>query len=289
MVIAAGPAMNILIAFVVLFVLALGLQRPTSLEVGTVEQGTPAAGALKPGDQIVSVDGAHPTNGGAQPSTGDLTDRADAIAKQVNSHTCAGGAKNDCHAHDAGDLRRQARRQARDGPDHPVLRRERPGDQRRRKGPLPGRVRAFRSGGFVDENRSVPGAAGWAVDTMWLTSPRGRCRPSPASSSPNSESRSPAWSVSARRRSTRRSASNAQEAFFVLAMISLSLGVINLFPFLPLDGGPHLLEPGREGPGTPGPVQRDRARERHRLPAHPAAVRVGLTNDGPSGALTIPA
>jgi regulator of sigma E protease len=30
---------------------------------------------------------------------------------------------------------------------------------------------------------------------------------------------------------------SAKEAFFVLAVISLSLGVINLFPFLPLDGG----------------------------------------------------
>ena len=30
---------------------------------------------------------------------------------------------------------------------------------------------------------------------------------------------------------------NAQEAIFVLAVISLSLGLINLFPFLPLDGG----------------------------------------------------
>ena len=30
---------------------------------------------------------------------------------------------------------------------------------------------------------------------------------------------------------------DAQEAIFVLAVISLSLGLINLFPFLPLDGG----------------------------------------------------
>ena len=28
-----------------------------------------------------------------------------------------------------------------------------------------------------------------------------------------------------------------QQALFLLALISLSLGVINLFPFLPLDGG----------------------------------------------------
>jgi regulator of sigma E protease len=32
-------------------------------------------------------------------------------------------------------------------------------------------------------------------------------------------------------------ASNTSQALEVLALISLSLGVINLFPFLPLDGG----------------------------------------------------
>ena len=30
---------------------------------------------------------------------------------------------------------------------------------------------------------------------------------------------------------------DAHQALFVLAVISLSLGLINLFPFLPLDGG----------------------------------------------------
>ena len=34
-----------------------------------------------------------------------------------------------------------------------------------------------------------------------------------------------------------RSRSRTTEALFLLAIISLSLGVINLFPFLPLDGG----------------------------------------------------
>src|SRR5262245_647877 len=97
-VIAAGPAMNILIAFFVLFFLALGVQRATTLEVGGLEAGTPAAGALKSGDQIVSVDGVRPTQGGSNPSESDLGDRADAIARQVNTHTCAGNPTDNCQA-----------------------------------------------------------------------------------------------------------------------------------------------------------------------------------------------
>ena len=38
-------------------------------------------------------------------------------------------------------------------------------------------------------------------------------------------------------RPARRSRSQPEQALFLLAFISLSLGVINLFPFLPLDGG----------------------------------------------------
>src|SRR4029453_11995858 len=93
-VIAAGPAMNLLIAFFVLFFLALGVQRATTLEVGSIEEGTPAASALKPGDQIVAVDGVRSTNGGSRANRQVLTDRADAIARQVNTHTCAGGTTN---------------------------------------------------------------------------------------------------------------------------------------------------------------------------------------------------
>ena len=62
-VIAAGPAANVLIAFVLLFgVFAVSggpshPQRPTN-QVGAVEAGTPAAAAgLQAGDQIVAVDG----------------------------------------------------------------------------------------------------------------------------------------------------------------------------------------------------------------------------------------
>ena len=53
---------------------------------------------------------------------------------------------------------------------------------------------------------------------------------------PRSARRSPAWSGSYE--TTRQSIEvSTTQALFLLAIISLSLGLINLFPFLPLDGG----------------------------------------------------
>ena len=57
-VIAAGPAMNLLLAFVLLFafIFLIGANTQSS-EVGVVEKDYPAAAVLKPGDRLVSVDG----------------------------------------------------------------------------------------------------------------------------------------------------------------------------------------------------------------------------------------
>jgi len=54
----AGPAMNLLLPVLVVWgTLAAGIDRPLAV-VGTVERGSPAAGAgLRPGDRIVAVDG----------------------------------------------------------------------------------------------------------------------------------------------------------------------------------------------------------------------------------------
>jgi len=57
-VIAAGPLVNFVLAFVLLLVLFAGIGPETvSNRVGTIEGGYPAASALKPGDRIVAVDG----------------------------------------------------------------------------------------------------------------------------------------------------------------------------------------------------------------------------------------
>src|SRR5258705_6072254 len=55
-VIGAGPAMNVLVAFVILFALAMTPQTLTH-DVGSVTPGSPAVATLRPGDRIVPVDG----------------------------------------------------------------------------------------------------------------------------------------------------------------------------------------------------------------------------------------
>ena len=56
-------------------------------------------------------------------------------------------------------------------------------------------------------------------------------------------------------------------ALFLLAVISLSLGVINLFPFLPLDGGHIFWALAEKVRGTRDPLQRHGARRVRRLRA----------------------
>ena len=91
--IAAGPAVNLLVAFLIFFVLALAAQKATNLEVGEIEDGSPAAAVLQPGDRVVAVDGVRPTDE-------DVSDRARALTDQVNTHSCAGDPVDGCEATD---------------------------------------------------------------------------------------------------------------------------------------------------------------------------------------------
>src|SRR6266576_6184788 len=56
LVIGAGPAVNIVLAFLIFFVLAFSASNITST-VGQIDPGSPAAAHLKPGDRIIAVDG----------------------------------------------------------------------------------------------------------------------------------------------------------------------------------------------------------------------------------------
>ena len=233
-VIAAGPAMNLLIAFFVLFFLALGTQRATTLEVGTVENDTPAAGVLKPGDQIISVDGVRPTNGGSNPSEGDLIDRSDAIAKQVNTHTCAGGATDGCHA--TTPVTFVVKRDGKLVTLHltPYYDAKAPAIS----GDGQGRYRVgfgFQEGGFVDENLSVPAAAGRSVSVMWDVASRTVSTFARLFEPEQRKQVSGVVGVSDVAHQTVEH--SARDALLLLAIVSLSLAIINLFPFLPLDGG----------------------------------------------------
>ena len=55
-VIGAGPVVNLLIAFVILFAVSLSLNEFNG-QVEAVESGTPAAAHLQPGDRLLAVDG----------------------------------------------------------------------------------------------------------------------------------------------------------------------------------------------------------------------------------------
>ncbi len=89
-VIGAGPAVNIALAFAILFVLALGASDPTQT-VDEVVPGSPAATVLKPGDRILAIDGkSYP---GADTET-----RLERFFEDVGSHECAGKPIEGCKA-----------------------------------------------------------------------------------------------------------------------------------------------------------------------------------------------
>jgi regulator of sigma E protease len=233
-VIGAGPGMNILIAFLVLFFLALGVERPTTLEVGSIEKDTPAASVLKSGDQIVSVDGVRPTNGGARPTDQELGDRADAIAQQVNTHTCPGTPTDGCQSTTAATfvVKRDGKLvTVRATPYYDANAPALTGDGT-------GRYRVgfgFQGGAFVPENLSVPAAAGRSVSVMWDVTTKTVSTFVRLFEPEQRKQVSGVVGVSDVAHQTVEH--SARDALLLLAIVSLSLAIINLFPFLPLDGG----------------------------------------------------
>src|SRR6516225_53043 len=76
-VILAGPAVNLLIAFVIFWAIALSNgQQVANTTVQTVVADGPSAAYIHPGDKIVSVDG--------------VSGSEDAIRTQIGTHRCAG-------------------------------------------------------------------------------------------------------------------------------------------------------------------------------------------------------
>lgn len=207
-VIGAGPAVNIAVAFIILFFLAFGIQE-TSDRVASVQAGTPAAGTLEPGDRIVSVDG----------KRGDEA----VLADQIASHRCSGRQIDGCRAATPATLGIVRDGELEEVEVSPVYDAQ------------AGRPRI----GFAfDTERLDPGpvqAAGVAVDFMWLVTSE---TVSVISRLYQSEERKELSGVAGSYEVTRQAIDiGPRQAFTLIALISLSLGVINLFPFLPLDGG----------------------------------------------------
>src|SRR5439155_2753577 len=90
-VIGAGPFVNIVVAFALLFGLAFGVQRATTLDVTGIQKGTPAAAHLQAGDRILSVDG-------IRVAGDDVEAKATAISNDVATHSCPGKQTYGCRA-----------------------------------------------------------------------------------------------------------------------------------------------------------------------------------------------
>ena len=91
-VVAAGPAVNIVLAFAILFGVYWVNGRPeVDQRVGSVQPGMPAAKVLQPGDRIVAIDGKRFPQASA-------SERLERFAKTVGSHECAGKQVDGCVA-----------------------------------------------------------------------------------------------------------------------------------------------------------------------------------------------
>ena len=214
-VIAAGPMMNVLIAFVLLFAFlaAIGPRNPekSSGTVDIIEEGYPAARALEPGDLIVAVDG----------RAGEPLD----FSGQIASHTCAGEPVEGCRATTParllierdGELLSLALNPIYD----PAVERNRLGFSYLDDGPR--------------ETFAVGDAFTQAGDRLWFIGKETAKLPARLI---DAEQRREIRGIVGSYETTRQVIlDDIADVIGILAIISLSLAIVNLFPFLPLDGG----------------------------------------------------
>jgi regulator of sigma E protease len=179
-------------------------------KVGATEKAYPAYTALKPGDKLVSVDG---VRGG--------TDR---LARQIASHRCVGAPAKGCRAATPARLvieRDGARRVVSLRPVYDPA------------------VKRTRLGFSYAEGPRDPLGAGKAatvsLDNFWFITKQTVALPARIFNAQQRKQISGVVGVSAVANDTIKS--DLADAVSLLAIVSLSLAIVNLFPFLPLDGG----------------------------------------------------
>jgi len=209
-VISAGPAVNFLIAFLLLAAIFLIQGKAVdTTRVSAVDSKGAAASVLQPGDRIVSVDG----------KRGDT----ELFRARINTHRCAGGARTaGCQAVTPVTLviRRDGRLQTiRVAPRYDAQAK-----------------RMLVGFGFGERKDVGPvEAASLSVTTMWQVT---KVTVTTIAELFKAEKRKEVSGVVGSYETTRQSfLTSTTDALLVLALISLSLAIINLFPFLPLDGG----------------------------------------------------
>ena len=211
-VILAGPAVNLVVALVllVIFFAAIGGETGTD-RVGVIEKGYPAAQALEPGDRLISVDG---RRGGPE-----------VFVNQIATHRCPGAVKRDgCTAAQPAELivaRDRSIRYVSVAPQYDAE------VQRPRLG--------FGYASGPRETLPLGTSITTSLDRFWLITRETASLPARIF---DAERRKEITGIVGGYEVTRQTILNdIAEVVGILAIISLSLAIINLFPFLPLDGG----------------------------------------------------
>jgi len=215
-VIGAGPAVNIGLALAILFFVALSSASVPTQSVQTVIAKTPAAAALKPGDKILAVDGK------SYPRL-DEEARVVHFRADVAKHRCAGRQREGCRATTpvALDIERAGRLKS-------ILVRP---EYRASAGQT---LIGFEFG-TKPTNIGIGEAASRAGNFAWFVTHETLTRFAKIFNSKERKQLSGVVGISDVGHQA--VGLGATAAFTLLAVISLSLGLINLFPFLPLDGG----------------------------------------------------
>jgi regulator of sigma E protease len=209
-VIAAGPAVNIVLAIVILIaVLSIWGVGRVSDRVDAVDRSMPAAAFLKPGDRIVAVDG--------------MRGDADALRRQVATHRCVGTPTNGCRARTPAEVTVKRGDRSLEFTIRPVY--------------VAAAQRPLLGYTYAEERRDVGlgEAAKVSVESSWRFT-TGTVEI--IAGIFQADKREQISGVVGSYETTRQAIElSTDRALTLLALISLSLGVINLFPFLPLDGG----------------------------------------------------
>jgi regulator of sigma E protease len=215
-VIAAGPAVNIALAFAIFTFVYFANAQQVTQSVGEIRNGSPAAKVLEPGDEILAVDGR---------AYADLSreERLEHFGKQVATHRCAGKQVDGCVASTPATLRI-----SRDGQVRTIS--VSPEYDKANERALIGFAY-----GTEPEDIGLGAAVGRAWDTAWLVTTQTASVFSRIFESEQREEISGIVGVSDVANQT--IDIGVYPSLLLLALVSLSLGLINLLPILPLDGG----------------------------------------------------
>lgn len=231
-VIAAGPVVNIVLAFLIVFLVyaAIGMPKVAPV-VGSVQNGSAAAGVLQVNDKIVSIDGVPGFTDGIDYDN--ATDRLVPLRDAIGAHTCAGTPTEGCVASTPAKVvvdRDGERKTFEIAPrTTEVVSDPKTGAKEMR--PLLGI-------GYGVEFFSVPLSMAVRETPEYIWFVMSSTAKAIVKIFYDADARKDISSVAGAYDTTRQTIEiSPTQALIILAVVSLSLAIINLAPFLPLDGG----------------------------------------------------